>query len=373
MINKKNSDLNTQSVLSMRSDGYYSERTIGAKIAIDSTLPLMNQAIKEIPTSPILRMADFGSADGGTSQEMWFKIISNLRKNNDNRQIEILYTDLASNDFSTLFRIMQGMQGNSSLSFQKQYSNIFVHGCGTGFHKQLMFDNTLSLGFSATAMHYVSEKPCQIIDHVHMTGATNDEKDKFKIQAAKDWESILLNRSKELLPGGRFICLNFGIDKKGRYLGNTDGHCMFDKFTYHWKSLEEKGIITNEEFVRATFTQHYRTVDEFKKPFEDPNSSVSKAGLRLKSCTTKFTDCPFKVNYEKNKNSMSSNDYAKTLIPTLRSWSETVFKTSLLGRDQDEINNIVDQFYNSYQEEITSDPKGHAMDYIHIIMDIEKV
>ena len=37
------------------------------------------------------------------------------------------------------------------------------------------------------------------------------------------------------------------------------------------------------------------------------------------------------------------------------------------------INNIVDQFYNSYQEEITSDPKGHAMDYIHIIMDIEKV
>ena len=74
MMNKKNSDLNTQSVLSMRSDGYYSERTIGAKIAIDSSLPLMNQAIKEIPTSNILRMADFGSADGGTSQEMWFKI-----------------------------------------------------------------------------------------------------------------------------------------------------------------------------------------------------------------------------------------------------------------------------------------------------------
>ena len=72
-------------------------------------------------SSPILRMADFGSADGGTSQEMWFKIISNLRKNNDNRQIEILYTDLASNDFSTLFKTMQGMQGDPDLSFQNKF------------------------------------------------------------------------------------------------------------------------------------------------------------------------------------------------------------------------------------------------------------
>ena len=30
-------NLNTQAVLSMRSSGYYSEKTIGAKIAIDAT------------------------------------------------------------------------------------------------------------------------------------------------------------------------------------------------------------------------------------------------------------------------------------------------------------------------------------------------
>ena len=66
----KESDLNTQAVLSMRAAGYYSQRTVGAKIAIDSTQPLMEKALKEIPKLPILRMADFGSADGGTSQEM---------------------------------------------------------------------------------------------------------------------------------------------------------------------------------------------------------------------------------------------------------------------------------------------------------------
>ena len=370
---KQNSDLNTQAVLSMRDSGYYSQRTAGAKIAIDATKPLMELALKEIPKLPILRMADFGSADGGTSQEMWCNLIDKIRNDKDNRQIEILYTDLASNDFSTLFKTMQGMQGDPKLAFQNKHSNIFVHGCGTGFHRQLMSDNSLSIGFSATAMHYVSVKPCQIRNHVHMTGANNEEKEKFKTQALQDWESILINRAKELASGGRFICLNFGIDEEGRYLGNTGGHCMFDKFTYHWKSLEKQGIITNDEFIAATFTQHYRTVEEFRKPFDNPNSEVSKAGLRLKSCETRLTDCPYKVHYEKNKNIMSPNDYAETLIPTLRSWSETVFKTALMGRDQQEINNIVDQFYNSYQQEVTSNPEGHAMDYIHIIMDIEKI
>jgi len=373
IIENNKTNLNTQAVLSMRGSGYYSQRTVGAKIAIDATQPLMENALEEIPKHPILKLADFGSADGGTSQEMWSNLIDKIRNANDNRQIEILYTDLASNDFSTLFRTIQGLQGDSNLAFQNKYSNIFVHGCGTGFHKQLMSDNSLSLGFSATAMHYVSEKPCQILNHVHMTGATKEEKEKFKYQASQDWESILLNRAKELSSGGRFICLNFGIDEKGRYLGNTGGHCMFDKFSYHWKSLEKKGIISQDEFIAATFTQHYRTIEEFTKPFDEPNSEVSKAGLRLKSCATKFTDCPYKVYYEKNKNSMSAKEFAKSLIPTLRSWSETVFQTALIGRDDNEINSIVDQFYNSYQQEIEDNPQGHAMDYIHIIMDIEKV
>jgi len=44
----------------------------------------------------------------------------------------------------------------------------------------------------------------------------------------------------------------------------------------------------------------------------------------------------------------------------------------LTKRNPNEINQIVDQFYNSYLEEVAEDPTGHAMDYIHIVMDIEK-
>ena len=59
------------------------------------------------------------------------------------------------------------------------HENVFVYSCGTGFHQQLMADASLCLSFSATAMHYVSEKPCEIEDHVHMVGATPEERAKF--------------------------------------------------------------------------------------------------------------------------------------------------------------------------------------------------
>ena len=370
---KLKNNLNTQSVLSMRGSGYYSERTAGAKIAIDTTQPLMEKALREIPKSDKLRFADFGSADGGTSQEMWCNLIRKLRANNDDREIEIIYTDLASNDFSTLFKTMQGMQGNTDIAFQNKFSNIFVHGCGTGFHQKLMASESLSLGFSATAMHYVSQKPCQIKNHVHMVGANESEKNYFKRQAHIDWESILLSRSKELVSGGRFICLNFGIDEQGRHLGNTGGHSMFDKFTSHWKKMRERKEITDIEFEAATFAQHYRTVDEFCQPFEDHSSSVYTSGLRLISCSTKLTKCPYRSEYEKNKEKISSKEFAENLIPTMRSWSETVFRTALINRKENEIDSIVNNFYSSYQQEISDNPNGHAMDYVHIIMEIEKI
>ena len=125
-MNKSN--LNTQSVLSMKGEGYYSQKTVGAKNAIDKMEVLIKEALKNIPKAEILRIADFGSDDDGTSQEMWFNIIEKIIKSGDNREIEILYTDLASNDFSVLFRMMHGMQGNDNFAYQNKFENVFVHG-----------------------------------------------------------------------------------------------------------------------------------------------------------------------------------------------------------------------------------------------------
>ena len=364
--------INTQATLSMRGAGYYSERTAGARDVINNAGPMIQAAIEEIPKDKILRIADFGAADGGTSNQMWDNVISKRRKAGDCRQIEMLYTDLPSNDFSSLFRMMQGMQGNSNFALQKNHDNVFVHGCGTGFHQQLLSNSSLHLGFSATAMHYVSLKPVEIPNHVHAACADINSKTAFAKQAAVDWQNILLARAAELVPGGRFICLNFGIDAEGRYLGNTGGKHMFDHFHKFWRALYEKGSITKSEYEGATFVQYYRTMEEFCAPFSDPNSDVSRAGLVLKSSSTKLTKCPYEAAFHDAGDQMSNREYAESLVPTMRSWSETVFKTALKERESSEINKIVDEFYQAYTNEIAARPEGHAMDYVHIILDIEK-
>ena len=364
--------INTQAVLAMRGAGYYSERTAGARDVINDASKMVLAALEDGPDTPQLRIADFGAADGGTSRELWDRVIGQRRNAGDHRQVEMLYTDLASNDFSTLFRMMQGMQGDPTHAYQSRYRDVFVHGCGTGFHQQLMADNTLNLGFSATAMHYVSVKPLEIPNHLHAVCGDAPSKAAFAAQAAEDWEKILLARAAELIPGGRFICLNFGIDEAGRYLGNTGGKHMFDHFHKFWLALYESGIITANEYERATFAQYYRSVDEFCAPFNDPKSAVRKAGLTLKSYHSKLTKCPYEAAFLAADGKMSNQDYADSLIPTMRSWSETVFRTALDQRPAAEADQIIDNFYNAYRDEVADDPAGHAMDYVHIVLDIEK-
>ena len=57
-------------------------------------------------------------------------------------------------------------------------------------------------------MHWLSHKPCDLTNHVHMVGATGAELAAFAEQGRRDWETILLHRARELVPGGRLVLVN---------------------------------------------------------------------------------------------------------------------------------------------------------------------
>ncbi|MGI9478647.1 MAG: SAM-dependent methyltransferase [Hyphomicrobiaceae bacterium] len=361
----------------MKGGGYYSESTRGAKDVIDNASGMLLDAVAALPAPqpgrPI-QIADFGAADGGTSKKTIRDTVAAIRGRFPDHQILVTYTDLASNDFSTLFKTMQGLEGQTDNTYYTEFDGVFVHACGIGFHRQLIPDASLSLGFSATAMHYISEKPCEIPNHVHMVGATGDALAAYADRAAKDWENILLARARELVPGGRLVFMNFGKDEQGRYLGGTGGVDMFDTFDQLWKDLATKGRITDQEYVNASFSQFYRTKEEFSAPLVDPASPVHAAGLRLISAHTGLVECPYRAAFEASGGTMSAREFAVSYIPTLRSWSETVFATALdNARPADERAAIVSEFYQNYEDLVADNPDGHAMDYIHCYLAIEKV
>ena len=209
-----------------------------------------------------------------------------------------------------------------------------------------------------------------IADHVQAVGAAPAERERFRAQALKDWETILLARARELRPGGRMVLANFCVDEEGRYLGHTTGVDMFDAFARHWRDLARAGRISESEYVNATFQQFYKTPEEFAGVFRNPDSAVSQAGLTLETLFTMRTACPYAEAFREHGDAKA---FARAYVPTLRSWSEVVFAGALdPARPAAERAAIVDDFYGAYEAEVAAAPQGHRMDYVHCVVEIAK-
>lgn len=359
-------------LIAMRGAGYYSDNTVGAKTVIDAAGDLVIDALATMDLSDgrPFAAADFGAADGGTSLDLMKRVVAAVRDANPAKTVTLTYTDLPHNDFSVLFRRLHGLLEASDPTPLAAAPGLYTFASGTSFHRQVFPDSTLSLGFSATAMHWLSARPAPIADHVQAVGATEAERGPYRTQAAADWTAILVARARELVSGGKLVLANFCEDEEGRYLGGTGGVDMFDTFAKHWRALMEADAITPAEYQAGTLQQFYRTVAEFRAPFDDPASPVYKAGLRLDHASTRVTGCPYAADFRRHGD---AEKFARAYIPTLRSWTESTFFSALdPDRPLDERKALVDRFYDSYQADVAASPEGHGMDYVHCFLVIRK-
>ena len=356
--------------VAMKGGGYYSLATVGAKYVIEAATPLVVDAIGRIPDDPQrpFVITDMGCADGGTSLTMISAGLETLRARDREREVQVLYTDQPRNDFNALFAIVHGL--TDFRPYLHDFDRVYVSASATSFYHQILPAGQLDLGFSATAMHWLSSKPGNISNHVHMVGAGGDELALFALQGRRDWETILLHRAAELAPGGRLVLVNFARDEQGRYLGNTGGINMFDTFNAIWVEFLQAGRITRDEYVNMTLPQYYNNVDEFSAPLIDKASRVHEAGLRLEHIETRVVACPFAEDFKQHGDAAR---FASEYIPTLRSWTEATFYGALdAERAESERRELIDAYYAEYQNRVQTAPEGHGMDYVHAYIVISK-
>ena len=355
--------------ITMSGDGLYSLATIGAKDVIDKATPRVLEAISTIDNhSELWAFSDMGCADGGTSLDLWRNVVKQIRSKHSG-DIQITYADQARNDFNALVKILHGLTQFDS--YLNEFPDVHALQSGASFYSPILPANSLHLGFSATAMHWLSQKPCDIKDHVHMVGASSGNKQAFAHQAATDWQTILLHRARELKPGGKLVLINFCIDDEGRYLGNTGGVNMFDNFNSNWQTFVDDGVISADEYLAMTLPQYYNRVEEFTAPLLQKNSAVYKAGLRLADIETAVVPCPFAEDFKQHRN---AKKFAAAYIPTIRSWNESTFLGALSDqRPIEERNEIIENYYASYQRQVADAPEHHGMAYVHAYMTVEKI
>ncbi|MGA8259297.1 MAG: hypothetical protein WB783_03705 [Arenicellales bacterium] len=362
----------SQSDVAMKGGGYYSLATKGAKDVIDAATPLVLDAIDRMRLATQERpfvFSDMGCADGGTSLDMVRTAARKVRAAAPGREVCIVYTDQPRNDYNALFQIVHGLTGGESVTGSDE--SVHVLASATSFYRRILPAGTLDLGFSATAMHWLSRKPCNITDHVQAVGASGAELAAFAEQGRSDWETILLARAAELASGGRLVLVNFCRDEDGRYLGNTGGVNMFDTFNALWLRLLDEGVITREEYVNMTLPQYYKDPDEFAAPLEDAGGPVHRAGLRLEHAETRVVPCPFAADFDRHGDAAR---FAREYVPTLRSWTEATFHGALSPqRPADERRRIIDHYYDSYERLVREQPAGHGMAYVHCYMAVRKM
>lgn len=356
--------------------GFYSDNTIGCYNVILESVPLMLESIKSALVKPgsVFTIVDYGCADGGTSMPLLYACVKELRKIYGNElPIHVIYEDQPINDFKSLFLRLQGLIPGPK-SYFLDFRNVFVTTCGTNFYSQCLPPQTVNLGFSATAMHWLRDKPCNVTGALHHTMITlPEEAEKFQKQAAKDWETILLSRAKELVAGGKMVFVQLAIDEEGQFVGTTKNIPVSVNRTMGslWKGLVHDGLITQDEFNKTTFFNYFRTVSEFKKPFESADSPVRKAGLTLVSIETKVVPCPYREKWLKNGGDPEA--HARWFIPTTRIWSNATFLSGLSdNRSPEEKAGIVDEFFKRYENQVAKHPEDHGMDFVNAFMVIAK-
>lgn len=284
-----------------------------------------------------------------------------------------------SNEWQSVFNHALGLKAVSDAygnEIPNPYAlqNVFIEACGVGFHNQCYPTNSIDFGVSFTAMHWLSRFPGSLKGNEKMHAARCEQSPlPEKEQAASDWKSILKARSKELVSGGRFVCVNFCKDSNGYFLGQTDvGTSMWDSFQTSWDQLKEQGLIDEEERLGVSFPNYYRTKEEFLEVIEKDDEISSK--LKVISIDEKVVRCPYRELYISGNSGKSPREYAEWFVPTTKTWSHSTFKNGLKSsRSEEEKEAIMTQFWENYMSLVEKNPEQHGMDYVHAYIVLEKV
>ena len=229
-----------------------------------TAITLFEEAARTVPLprppQPIA-IADYGAATGYNSLLPIGAAIAILRKRTrPDHAILVAHTDVADNDFSALFSTLS----DDADSYLKKDPATFVSAVGRSFYQQILPSDSIALGWSSWATHWLSRVPMQIPDHVQISYSSDDATRRaYTQQAAEDWHEFVAFRGRELAPGGRLVMLTLARDEDG----GSGFQAAFDAVVAILPELVDDGLLRADEARRMTIPTFARDEKDFRAPF----------------------------------------------------------------------------------------------------------
>lgn len=246
----------------MAGGGLYNRHSSLQNANLQSALPLLGAAAQIVANEgpAVVTIADYGASQGRNSMTPIGGAIDLVRSTNPGRPVQVVHTDLPSNDFASLFTLLD----SDPTSYLKGRSGIFPSAIGRSYFDIILPPGSVDLGWSSNALHWMSGSPVDVDDHgwaifSQEAGACAA----VDALLADDWLRFLTARSAELRPGGRLIC---------QFMGRGPVHHGFEWMAGHfWQSivaLREEGWLTAEETRRMTAPSAGRSLEQLAAPFD---------------------------------------------------------------------------------------------------------
>ncbi len=329
----------------MEGGGFYNRNSAMQAGGIAGLLPMLEKAARSIAIGdePIV-IADYGASQGRNSMGPMRIAIEEIRaRTGAERVVEVIHTDLPSNDFTALFMALE----SDPLSYLSAQHNVFSSAIGRSYFQPILAPQSVHLGWNTWTLHWLDGEPIQARDHI-IAGESKDQQvlAELKQRLAMNWRRFLECRATELRPGGKLIT---GFVGRKRDLHGWEW--LLGEFWEAILDLGKEGVLSAEEQVRLTLPVGPRQIEDVREPFE---GSESYAGLTLEHSSLVDVPDPFWKAYE------ASGDAAalgRSHADTTRAWSGPTLAHCLGDRPDKAA--VLDKVYNRLAERLAVAPRLH--------------
>lgn len=248
----------------MEGHGAYNRNSAVQASGASPALPLLFEAAGMVTLEPgeaPVVVADYGSSEGRNSLVPMAAAIAALRERTGAaRPISIVHTDLPGNDFAALFQLLD----SDAASYLRGDPNVFASAVGRSFYGPILPPGSVTLGWSAWAVQWLSRAPATIPDQVQVAYSRDAAaRAAYARQAAQDWEAFLAARGRELRPGGRLVVLTMASTDDGDFGYRAVLAALQDALD----ALVAEGLVGAQEAARMAIPTVGRTRAAFAVPF----------------------------------------------------------------------------------------------------------
>jgi hypothetical protein len=294
---------------------------------------------------------DYGCSLGANSVLAMNRLIQYAHAHKSINSFSAYHNDLPTNDFNALLRNLR----NSTNYYQHiPGCQVFIQLVPSSFFQQVVPDRRVDLGFTMAAVHWLTRIPgSDYRDAVFLSDVNQQAQVDLLDQAAKDWQSFVKARTKEIKPGGLLFIMALASEVNSAGCREVSTAGLFVVVKKVLAQLVADKHLSQEALDKFVFPVVPRTEEEFLKPFESGELSCDWHCLHSSIEKGIATDY---VAYQKHRD---AKRYAEHYTQFFRSFSQTTMLESLFshGARTMAAEELCELFYTRFCQAIETSPE----------------